>query len=319
MADEKVSREERYVFFERIDTYMPQAESAEKKNVSKEKEDFCKSFLSDNFFKYISFPPKFCVQFKHLYDLLLNSTKSGKASGSLDKHDCAFINYWLNDKLRGINIDNSIYVNEFYSKIKSSNNDVFKEKRLEEKLYNIEEYDLKNLRKLYDLHKIKSKISAALAYDAEANESASCLSYAKECYKKYVDAIIKCEDGCSYIYRLLTEFKDNYKKELSYFVNSLSPSSCNSKELLELPDYKALLKEHESGSFKKIITLPLLFPFFGLTPFRQNILENIEKRKNMLFGEGERENELISYISDDDSSIFNEGKYNLSYYTVRNS
>ncbi|SBS99885.1 PIR Superfamily Protein [Plasmodium ovale curtisi] len=319
MADEKVSREERYGFFERIGIYMSQAESAENKNIRSGQEDICKSFLSDNFFKYISFPPDFCVQFKHLYDLLLNRTISGKTSGSLDNKDCAFINYWLNDKLRGINIDNSICVNEFYKNIKSKNDKIFKDELLDKKLYNIEEYDLKNLRKLYDLHKIKSKISAALADDAETEESASCLSYAKECYKKYVDAIIKCDGDCFDFYSALTEFKNKYKIELNPFVNSLSPSSCNSKELLELPDYKALLKEHESGPFKKIITLPLLFPLFGLTPFRQNILEHIKRRKNILFGEGERDNELLSYISDDDNSIFNEGKYNLSYYTARNS
>ncbi|SBT73383.1 hypothetical protein, conserved [Plasmodium ovale] len=327
MADEKVSREERYVFFERIDTYMPQAESAEKKNVSKEKEDFCKSFLSDNFFKYISFPPKFCVQFKHLYDLLLNSTKSGKASGSLDKHDCAFINYWLNDKLRGINIDNSIYVNEFYKQIKAKNNEIFKDELLNKKLHNIEKHELENMRKLYDLYNIKDKISIAITEGAQPEESASCLSYAKECYKKYKEAVINCSEACSYFYDLLTDFKNKYKEELTPFADS--PSSCNYKELFEFEDYRTLLREYESGPFKNIITLPVLIPMCGVflmflysnmfTPFRQRVLEKIKKTRNMLFDAGERHNGSLLYTYDDDKNIFNEGEYNISYYTVRSS
>ncbi|SBS95087.1 PIR Superfamily Protein [Plasmodium ovale curtisi] len=327
MADEKVSSEERYGFFERIGIYMSQAESAEKKNIRSDQEDICKSFLSDNFFKYISFPPDFCVQFKHLYDLLLYRTISGKTSGSLDNKDCAFINYWLNAKLRGINIDNSICVNEFYKNIKSKNDKIFKDELLDKKLYNIEKHELENMRTLYDLYNIKNDVNKAITEEVAENKSLSCLEYVKECHKKYKEAIINCRGYCPYFYSLIKEFKKKYKEELSPFAEN--SFSCKAKELFELPNYGVVLKEHESVEIIRNRILSVLLPVFGmllmfkfsnkLKPFRENILEKINRRKNMLFGEGERDNELLSYTSDDDSNIFNEREYNISYYTVRNS
>ncbi|SBT52351.1 PIR Superfamily Protein [Plasmodium ovale wallikeri] len=324
MAHDIVSREESYGFFERIDIYMPQAASAEKKNIRIDQEDICKSFLSDNFFKYISYPPDFCVQFKHLYDLLLNRTITGKTSESLDNKDCAFINYWLNDKLRGINIDNSICVNEFYKQIKAKNNEIFKDELLNKKLHNIEKHELENMRKLYDLYNIKDKISSVIADESTA-QGVSCLGYTKECYRKYKEAIISCRGDCLYFYSLIKEFKTKYKNDLSHFAKS--SFSCKSEELFELPNYGVVLKEHESVRIIRNGTLSLLLPVLGvflmfkfsdkLMPVGQYILEKLKSRKNM-FGEGERDNELLSYTSDDDSSIFNDGEYNISYYNVRN-
>ncbi|SBT55804.1 PIR Superfamily Protein [Plasmodium ovale wallikeri] len=327
MAHDIVSREESYGFFETFDYYISKAESAERKYVKRDQENFCKSFISDDIFTHISFPQNFCVQFKYLYDLLLSGSISGQTSESLDNNDCAFINYWLNDKLRGINIDTSICVNTFYNKIKANNEGIFKNTSLEKKLYNIEKNNLEKMRKLYDLYKIKSKISIAITEGAQPEESASCLSYAKECYKKYKEAVINCSEACSYFYDLLTDFKNKYKEELTPFADS--PSSCNYKELFEFEDYRTLLREYESGPFKNIITLPVLIPMCGVflmflysnmfTPFRQRVLEKIKKTRNMLFDAGERHNGSLLYTYDDDKNIFNEGEYNISYYTVRSS
>ncbi|SBS90523.1 PIR Superfamily Protein [Plasmodium ovale curtisi] len=64
-------------------------------------------------------------RFKKLYDLLFNSLVNNKKEKSLDDNDCSFLNYWLNDKLRGINIDNSISASDFYKKLKGSNAQFF--------------------------------------------------------------------------------------------------------------------------------------------------------------------------------------------------
>ncbi|SBT00812.1 PIR Superfamily Protein, partial [Plasmodium ovale curtisi] len=50
---------------------------------------------------------------------------NNKKEKSLDDNDCSFLNYWLNDKLRGINIDNSISASDFYKKLKGSNAQFF--------------------------------------------------------------------------------------------------------------------------------------------------------------------------------------------------
>ncbi|SBT01438.1 PIR Superfamily Protein, partial [Plasmodium ovale curtisi] len=288
-----------------------------------DKESCCKSFLSESFFTHIQFPHTFCEQFKKLYNLLFNSTLNNKKAETLDDNDCSFLNYWLNDKLRGINIDNSISVINFYKKLKDSNVTIFKYEQLEKKLYNIEKHDLENIRKLYDLYNTKSKVSSTLGIDVSPEESASCLMHTNECYRKYRDTIINCHNGCHDFFNALTYFKNKYKNDL--YLNSENTSSCTYEELFILPDYETVLKEYKSRPFKTIITLPVLFPLFGVffmlifsdkfTPFRQHILEKIKKTKNMLFGEGERDNEFMPYTSNNDISILSEGEYNISYYT----
>ncbi|SBS99395.1 PIR Superfamily Protein, partial [Plasmodium ovale curtisi] len=323
MTPNDVKGGERYVFFKSTDYYMLKVESVESKNEAGSDENYCNSFLDSSLFTYISNPRVFCARFKKMYTLLLNSSNRGKLYGSLDDMDRAFLNYWLNDKLSGIDIDTSICVNDFYNKIKASSKEIFKDTLLEKKLHNIEKHNLINMRKLYDLYKIKSKLNAALADGAEAEESASCLSYAKECYKKYIDAIINCDGGCFDFYSALTEFRNKFKEELSPFAEK--SISCNYQKLFELPHYEIILNEYKSRPFKTIITLPVLFPLFVVffmiifsdqfTPFRQHILEKIKKTKNMLFGEGERDNEFMPYTSNNDISILSEGEYNISYYT----
>ncbi|SBT83850.1 PIR protein [Plasmodium ovale] len=313
-----------YSFFKNINFYMNKAENAEAKRETRSQKNICKSFLSDATFKNISFSELFCVQFKHLYNLLYNRNKGGNTAGSLDSTDCAFINFWLNDKLRGINIDPSIYLNEFYKQIKIKNKEIFKDDLLDKKLYNIEKYDLENMRRLYDLYNIKSNVSEAIAEEMDNKESVSCLTYTKECFGKYRDVIINCIHGCFDFYTALTDFRNKFEEDLSPFTEK--SISCKYKELFELPDYETVLIEHKSGPFKRIITLPVLFPLLGmlftlifsdtLTPFRQKAFEKIKSTKNMLLGALERRNLLLLYTSDNDRSIEDQEEYSISYYSA---
>ncbi|SBT02190.1 PIR Superfamily Protein, partial [Plasmodium ovale curtisi] len=313
-----------YGFFKTIDYYMTKSHSVALKNEANEEEKYCNSFLNDSLFTYVPNPKIFCAQFKRMYELLYNSKKRVSDSASFDNIDRAFLNYWLNDKLRGINIDPSICVNEFYKNIKSKNKEIFKDESLDQKLYNIEKHELENMRTLYDLYNIKNVVNEAISEEQTENKSLSCLQNVKECHKKYKEAIINCRGYCPYFYSLIKEFKKKYKDELSPFAEN--SFSCKAKELFELPHYGIVLKEHESVEIIRNRILSVLLPVFGvllmfkfsnkLTPFRQYILEKIKRRKNM-FGEGERDNELLSFTSDDDSSIYNNGEYNISYYNVK--
>ncbi|SBT74205.1 PIR protein [Plasmodium ovale] len=326
MPDDKVSCEECYGFFKTIDYYMPKARSVGMKNEVTEEEKYCNSFLNDSIFAHVPNPNIFCAQFKRMYELLHNSKKHVSHSASLDDIDRAFLNYWLNDKLRGVNIDPSICVNEFYKQIKAKNNEIFKDELLDKKLHNIEKHELENMRSLYDLYNIMNNVSEAITEEIGKEKGLSCLRYTKECYRKYKEAIINCRGYCPYFYSLIKEFKKNYKDELSPLAEV--SFSCKAKELFELPNYGVVLKEHESVRIIRNGTLSVLLPLLGfflmfkfsnkLKPFRQYIQEKLKSRKSMLFDEGERENELFSYTSDDDSSIFNDGEYNISYYNVRN-
>ncbi|SBT56040.1 PIR Superfamily Protein [Plasmodium ovale wallikeri] len=314
-----------YSFFKDFDYYEDNERNVV--GVVAVKESCCKSFVSESFFTHIEFPLSFCEQFKKLYNLLFISLVNNKKEGSLDDNDCSFLNYWLNDKLRGNNIDNSISVIDFYKKLKGSNETTFKDEKLEKKLYNIEKHDLENMRKLYDLYNTKSKVSSTLTIGISTEESTSCLMHTNECYRKYRDAIINCHNGCYDFYNALTYFKNKYKNDLR--LNSENTSSCRYEELFILPDYNAVLKEHESIQIIRKTTFSVLFPMFGvllmllfsdkLTPFRQYLFSKIKMIKNNLVTVGKSENELLLYSHDYDNIILDEADYNISYYTVRNS
>ncbi|SBT54792.1 PIR Superfamily Protein [Plasmodium ovale wallikeri] len=324
-----------YEFFEDYEYYYGRAKDTENKyfpEISHELE-FCPDeehmgchyFLINDIYPKIEFPRIICEQFKKIYNILSNRTKTGKKAGTLQNNDCAFLNYWLNDKLRGANTDIPMCVKDFYQKLKTINENYFQITTLDDKLYNIKKHELDNMRNLYDLYNIKDKINEAITEEMSTGKNASCLEYAKECHKKYKEAIISCRGDCLYFYSLIKEFKRKYKNDLIYF--SKSSFSCKSEELFELPNYGVVLKEHESVQIVRNGTLSVLLPVFGLflmfkfsdkfTPFRQYILEKIKRRKNILFDEEERDSELLSYTSDDDSRIYNNGEYNISYYNVR--
>ncbi|SBT73304.1 PIR protein, partial [Plasmodium ovale] len=324
-----------YGFFEKINYYREKAEDAEKTNKVEisieldycpdDEEMGCYYFLINDTSPKIQSAHIICEQFKKIYNLLSKRTETGKKDGTLQNNDYAFLNYWLNDKLRGKNTDLPMCVKEFYKKLKKINENYFKITTLDNKLYNIKRHDLDNMRNLYDLYNIKDKINEAITEELTEDKSLSCLEYVKESHKKYKEAVVNCSGDCSHFYDLIKEFKKKYKDELSPLVPySLS---CKSEELFELPKYGVVLKEHESVQIIRNRTLSVLLPVFGVflmfkfsnkfTPFRQYILEKI-KGKKIFFGEGERDNELFSYTSDDDSSIFNDGEYNISYYNVRN-
>ncbi|SBT02261.1 PIR Superfamily Protein [Plasmodium ovale curtisi] len=316
-CDTKKANNESYRFFEEFDTYERIVKSAENVNSvginylgileeydCDEIEKSCYYFLINNIASTNESPHIICEQFKRIYSLLKNRNRKGVDSVKSKNNDYAFMNYWLNDKL----------------------SEYFNITNLEEKLYNMEKSYLENMKNLYQLYSIKNKISMAISEEDETGKRASCLWYTKECYAKYKEAIINCRGECSYFYSLIKEFKKKYKEELSPF--SEMSFSCKAKELFDLPDYRAVLKEHESIQIIRNRTLSVLLPMFGVflmfkisdkfTPFRQYILEKIKRSKNILFGEGERDNEFLSYTSDDDSSIYNNGEYNISYYNVMN-
>ncbi|SBT57100.1 PIR Superfamily Protein [Plasmodium ovale wallikeri] len=322
MTPNNVTAEERYGFFEMFDQYATKERSTVR---SSETGSYCDSFLSDHIFTHIGSPKEFCKKFNHLYKIIINSSRAEKKAGEFDDNDCAFLNYWLNDKLRGANSDPTICVKTFYQKLKTPKETSFNSDLLETKLYNIEKHDLENMRRLYDLYNIKTKVSDTMAEGISQEESALCLTYTKECFGKYKDAIINCLDGCSHFYSLLTQFKRKFEEEsIPFTVTSIS---CKSKKLFVLPHYRTVLKEHESIKIIRNITFSVLFPLFGalfmfifsdtLIPIGQQVLEKIKGIKHELFGSEERSDELLSYTSD--NNIFGDHEeYSIRYYSVGN-
>ncbi|SBT83111.1 PIR protein [Plasmodium ovale] len=330
-CDTKKPNNESYGFFEEFDYYEGIVKSAEKINsvvtnfILENPEEYdcdeivksCYYFLIHNIASTKESPHIICEQFKKIYNLLKYRTRTVD-SVKHKNNDYAFMNYWLNDKLSDNNNDLPICVKGFYKELVKIDGEYFNIPTLEEKLYNMEKHDLENMKNLYELYNIKNKISTAISEENDTGKGASCSTYTKECYAKYRDAIINCLDGCFDFYTALMDFR-NTLKAFSYYTNT--SISCKYKELFELPDYETVLKEHKSGSFRRIITLPLLFPLLGMFfmfIYSDTAFEKIKSTKNMLFGARERSNELLSYISDNDNIIGDHEEYSIGYYSVGN-
>ncbi|SBT55353.1 PIR Superfamily Protein [Plasmodium ovale wallikeri] len=341
-CETKKPNKESYEFFENFDYYVDHAEKAESINSVEEIDvdedaDFyeemclladtkvsCNAILNYDISDKIQFSNKLCKKFKKIYNKLSSRNTMKKKSGELGNDDSAFLNYWLNDKLRDNNNDLAVCVKEFYQVLRKMDGEYFKIKTLEDKLYNMTKHDFENIKKLYELYNIKKKISGIIGGDTEIMKDGSCSMYADECYRKYREVIINCHDGCTDFFNALIDFKNKYKDEIVAFANTTN--SCSSSELSELPSYEYVLKEHKSEPFKKIITLPVLFPLLGLfftfifsdtfTPFRQHVLGKIKRTKYILFDDGEIDSELLSYTSDNYYRIGDQQEYNISYYSV---
>ncbi|SBT84530.1 PIR protein [Plasmodium ovale] len=347
-CETKKADKESYGFFESFDYYVRHAENAESINSVKEiipseekymggDIDFdeemcyradievsCNEILDNDISNKIQSSNILCEQFKNIYNKLSNWQTKEKNSGELCNNDSAFLNYWLNDKLRGNNNDLVVCVKEFYQVLRKMNGQYFKIETLEDKLYNMTKHDFENIKKLYELYYTKSKISESLGRDIPPELSALCLRRAKECYKKYKEAIINCRGDCSDFYSAIIDFKNKYKNDL--ILESENTSSCKYKELFLLPHYNAVLREHKNVQIIRNTALSVLFPVFAvlfmlifpdrLTPFSKSVLEKIKRTKYILFDDGERDSELLSYTSDNYYSIGDQQEYNISYYSV---
>ncbi|SBS91316.1 PIR Superfamily Protein [Plasmodium ovale curtisi] len=340
---------ESYGFFEDFNYYNGHAVNADGKNfvVIKDIPEFpeeyicteygdksCYYFLINSVFPSIENPHIICEKFKYIYNLLSNSMRGVKQGGTLGNNDWAFLNYWLNEKLRDTNTEPSICVKDFYEKLREMDENYFKIRSTEDKLFNMKKDEFENMKKLFELYNIKNKVSETMVEGIPEEKSALCSVYTEEFNKKYRDAIINCRDGCSIFFNILTDFKNKYRDEFSFY--SKTSIFCKYKELFELPDYETVLKEHKRGTFKMIITVPVLFPllgmfftfifsdmvkynkYFNLTHFRQKAFEKIKSTKNILLGARERSNELLSYTSDNDNIIGNHEEYSIRYYSIGN-
>ncbi|SBT55615.1 PIR Superfamily Protein [Plasmodium ovale wallikeri] len=293
-----------YGFFENFSYYNGHAVKADGKNsvVIKDDPEFpeeymcpefaeksCYYFLINNVFPSIENPHIICEKFKHIYNLLSNHKGVSKKEGTLENNDWAFLNYWLNEKLRGTNTHPSICVKDFYEKLREIDKDYFKIASTDNKLFNMKKHDFENMKKLYELYNIKNKNSETMVPSISQKESALC-------------------------FVILTDLKNKYRDEFTYYTEF--SISCKSKEIFELPEYETVLKEHKSRPFSRTIALPVLFPLLGITPFRQMVLEKIKRTKNMLFDVGESDEKLLSYTSNNDNISEDQLVYNISYYSA---
>ncbi|SBT74287.1 PIR protein [Plasmodium ovale] len=293
--------------------------------------DFSK--YATDFYSKIQSPDILCEKFREIYNGLSNSDMGKKkeeyrnGEEKLGNNDWAFINYWLNDTLRGTDTDPPICVKEFYESLIKMDKEYFKIKYLEDKLFNIEKSDFKKMKDLYYLYDIKKKISKLMTDNNETDIKELCPRYEKECNEKYREVIINCRDDCNDLFSAITQFKKEYNQELVSFPEYTYLS--RSYELQELPDYISLITEQKIKEFTRTIFIPVLFLIFGFffillffnkfLPCRKYLIEKIKRKERTIFHVDEGEASLPSHAYENDDTISDNGEYNIGYYSTLNS
>ncbi|SBS89782.1 PIR Superfamily Protein [Plasmodium ovale curtisi] len=315
-----------------FDQYIGSADDIGEKSIDPEIISSCNFLLIDNVYPQIPLSHKICEQFKYLYDTLnVLSKSSDSKSRSLNKNDCSFLNYWLNNKLRINNNDPEICIKDFYQKLKNADNAFFNSTlSLDEYLHNIHEDHLENMKILNNLYYIKYKLHNILVDEDLSMRSVLCRQYTKECNKKYIEGIINCRNDGSYFYKAIKEFKEKYENNVRLHIRN--EDNCQIKEFFELPDVDYVLSEYKYArkeSLKGITTLPILAPIFGVflmltcsdrfSPFRQFLYKKIKRIKNMLMNTDDRQNKLLSDSFYNERSISNNEKYGIGYFSVTGS
>ncbi|SBT73538.1 PIR protein [Plasmodium ovale] len=313
-----------YRFLSEFDAYKSLIENVPMSSTENEVGKTCDSLSSDSILNKVSSSNNICKQFIHLYSKLSTTLKRKEKTNSLDDNDYSFMNYWINDTLSSSNVNPSEYIKELYSKLKSADDNFIKDEFSEKNYKKINSYDLEKIKILIDLYNYKEKISSLISECVTNNEYAPCLRKINEFNEIYKGVIINCTDGCSGIYNALEILKCKYNQEIIVYHNALPSLEFN--KLDELQDYNFVLTEHKTKQFKRIITIPTLFPIFGmlfmlffsnkLSQFRQFLLEEINMIRNKgIFEYGS--NKLLLRSSDHENINFGYGDYNIGYYSVR--
>ncbi|SBT53758.1 PIR Superfamily Protein [Plasmodium ovale wallikeri] len=283
----------------------------------------CNSLKIDNNLTNISSQDSICKQFKFMHSKLFE-VYGIREDESDNNNACSFLIYWLNNELNGNDNNASICVKDFYDKMKNKDNSFLVKDLCGKDVYNLERYDLENMNVLYNLYRIRSKINTLR--DNENPNRGSC-SHIKECYDKYKEGIINCKNNCFAFRNALQLFKAKYDLELKILSRGLGP--CKSDEIVFLPDWNDVLEEYQTERNKQMknTTLTILIPTFGFiltsiffkfTPFGQFLGKKIWK-KNIMNTDYEKENVLLSHLSDVENINFDGGEYNVGYYSSSNS
>ncbi|SBT83648.1 PIR protein [Plasmodium ovale] len=275
-----------------------------------------------------------CAKFKYLNFLLFGSTVE---QTSHSNYHSAYMNFWLNYKLKSINNSN-VCAQDFYEKLKTQDPTFDLENKI--KIKNINDDNLKLMTKIYDLYSSYNgiyKIINAASYDFT-----QCPRYSMECVLKYNDAIEKCPEDCvSNFCDALKVFKGKYEqlKEKNFV------DGCEIKVLTPLPSDKTSLLDldaQRSGSADAVVPsdtlgdqgstagfgvvtgtistilgiLPISLILYKTTPFGSWIHNRYFKKKNMHQIIEDEENYELLHTSGSDEINSEYAGYKLSYNSL---
>ncbi|SBS99692.1 PIR Superfamily Protein [Plasmodium ovale curtisi] len=330
----------------------------EKKEVVQKIEDKCKTFSSNVCSFENSSDKDICEKFFYMYKYLHEYYDTQDSQSTLTNEDFDFLNYWLNVKLKGRNSSALICIDEFNKKIKEGvENIITSEIKLEKSLHVIDPDNLENMELLYELYdnsriilnmmrgqdypdegqtneKTLGEENECEEKESEENEckekaseekemkkQKSCSDYTEDCSTKYKKAMDKCLNDNDDFYKALKDFKISYNIAVEQETEDLR--NCKSSEYFHLPNYDPVLEKQRNIMAGKILSAPLILSFvipllYKYTPFGPFFRAKTKMIKNRWMNPEENESELLLSSTDNEDNIYENGEYNIGYYSGTN-
>ncbi|VUZ99326.1 PIR protein [Plasmodium vivax] len=274
--------EENYDFFSKILFYKTHAPHLENINELSNFEKGCNNMSKESGFSGISFSSMPCEKFKYLFSL----KKNNNPLISSDDDFYNYINFWLNYFIREKNSNNIISVKDFYLTLQKHDSNFDNEKKLEFKLYNINNDDFENMCILNNLYSNYNKIFNDKR--VVCTEKASCSQHSNECYKEYRRGLIKCLNKNLNCCKALNDFKNMYITDNQ----NVSSNVFKHSDLVVLPREEDVYYEIYGGlnDWRNIIilTFSILGPVIGIflyfykfTSFGQKFGANRKRQKRV--------------------------------------
>ncbi|SBT02405.1 PIR Superfamily Protein [Plasmodium ovale curtisi] len=315
-----------YNFCNNFDIYIPTEVWVEQYWNSHDYTSKC-YFSKSDFTEFISDFNELCARFKCLFKYLSYYTVE---DDSFSNSNGDYMNFWLNNQLKESKYS-AVTAKQFYKKLREKDPDFHSISKLENKIHNIEEKDLENMKTLKNLYEnyneIKSKINP---FHESLNNS---ISYTQECLNYYDGVINLCTSDNSNYCNALKAFKvkcENINNLFSFKSNE------NQERLTIQPVDQELTnqgrdqehtnlfhvtshEEHKSNKyFSYIITVICTFPFaliiililYKYTPLYTYLRRQIKGMKNkcndLEYGEEEilLQNSVSEHIKADNRQMY---------------
>ncbi|SBS81961.1 PIR Superfamily Protein [Plasmodium ovale curtisi] len=301
-----------YSFFKAFKTYKSYEYNIEENFGKDERKNICTYFSPNVQISSNENANEICEKFKSLYKLIISINKKS-INEELYDIDFAFLNYWLNGKLRSTMISHNLSVDKFQEEM-SYREFEFVGTTFDKKLYDIKNEDFNNMVLLSDLY----DNIAQIFYDTKAldDKKISCIKYFQKFINTYKKGIVKCPHDNTSFCKALKHFKKDYEQKF-LGVHSIS-EKCVDKENLLLPTYDDLSLEKNNTivgsilgpSFATLITSFFLYKFTPLGQWIRTKMGSTKEAQNNLYDEN---NQLFLDTSDNKHTNFDEIPYSISY------
>ncbi|KMZ87232.1 hypothetical protein PVBG_04017 [Plasmodium vivax Brazil I] len=197
-------KDDRFDFFNNIDTYIKEAKKIKNPNPEITSHGDCKIFSGQIDLGNIEKAESLCNSFARLNKFLVTIKKE-------DDNHCKFLNYWLNSELSQKCSSENCGVRYIYNGMDSYlfRNEVYSSLNCE--LCNINKVELHKMSILYNLHDKRNEIHDII--NSQKNLEASKLHESStECFTNYKKGLAMCNNKDENFCKLLENFKTEYRK-----------------------------------------------------------------------------------------------------------